>query len=153
MLLTHFYLMQGRKMETRFVSASRVYFGIKLKTFLSTNWQKKDPLVKWTGVAIKISVAVRCRATPVSCANVMNWGTSKRCSYLKNVALDFVHLVSKLLLVYIAYPWRFASIEFDFVNKILDFEIESWLYHLLVIPDPTCYHWIPCKFLSHFHCG
>ena len=31
------------------------------------------------------------------------------------------------LLAYIVYPWRFATIEFDFVSKILVFEIESWL--------------------------
>ena len=47
---------------------------------------------------------------------------------LKNFALDFVLLVLKaLLLVYIACPWRFATIDLDFVSKILLFEIESCL--------------------------
>ena len=38
MFFTHFYLTQGQKLETWFVSAaSREYFGIKPATFLSTN--------------------------------------------------------------------------------------------------------------------
>ena len=42
MLFTHFYLTQGQRLETWFVSlASREYFGVEPTTFLSTNWQKR----------------------------------------------------------------------------------------------------------------
>ena len=43
-------------------------------------------------------------------------------------AFDF----EALLLAYIAYPWIFTKTVFDFVSRNLDFEIESWLYHLVI---------------------
>ena len=49
MLFTHFYLIQGQKLETWFVlAANGEYFSDEPKTFLSTNWQKKYLLVQWT---------------------------------------------------------------------------------------------------------
>ena len=49
MLLTHFHLMQGKKIETWFVSlVSREYHGVEPLTLLSTNQQKNYPLLKCT---------------------------------------------------------------------------------------------------------
>ena len=68
-----FILYKQKKIETRLVSpqhSGNYYFGIKPRTFLSTNW-KNQPLVKWTakcffiGVAVKIVVLVSSRTTPV----------------------------------------------------------------------------------------
>ena len=77
--------------------------------------KKRYPLVKWTanmffiGVAIKIacfSVQFQC-----PCANLMICSLLleilKRCSYLKNVALDFVLLVSKLYPIQVVISLRF----------------------------------------------
>ena len=51
MLFTHFYFMQGEKIQAWFVSsANREYFGVESTGFLSVNKYTKKiyPLVRWT---------------------------------------------------------------------------------------------------------
>ena len=59
----------------------------------------------------------------------MIWGASKVLFLPLKSCFEFCVFAFEALklLAYIAYPWRFATIEFDFVSKILVFEIESWL--------------------------
>lgn len=99
----------------------------------------------------------------------MTWGASRKVLLSLKCCFQFCAFsFASLLLVYIAYPWIFAT------NEFLVFEIESWLYHL-VISSPTSYHWKPwssyinstvdkhimvqsllfflCNFCSYFSCA
>ena len=75
MIFTHFYIVQGKQLETWLVlPANRKYFGTEPRTILSTNWQRKHySLVKWNSkffffivAAIKIAVSMNCCSTPFS---------------------------------------------------------------------------------------
>ena len=47
MLFTNFYIVQGKQLETWFVSpVNKKYFGDEPRTFLSTNGQKDCSLIK-----------------------------------------------------------------------------------------------------------
>ena len=101
-----FCLLKKQKIETYFISpASRESF--------------------FKGLAIKIVASVSWHTTPMSL-----WQSSElqlqRCS--QKCCFGFcVFGFEGLLLVYIAHPWRFATIVLVFVSKILVFEKESSL--------------------------
>ena len=128
MLFTLFYDMQGKKIKTRFVyPAGGEYFGIKPTNFLSTNWLKNYPLVKWTAKY----VFRRCNYKN-SCFS--EFGVKLQCPYANDLYLQrcsqrscfgfCVFCFEGLLLFCIAYLLRFETIELLFANEILVFKTE-----------------------------
>ena len=102
-----------KKIQTWFVSlASREYFGIKPTTFLSTFWQKNYLLVMWN---VRCSYKNSCWAGvqfQCPCANDLQL---QRCS--QKYCFEFWEFgFEGLLLVYVAYPWIFATIDSVFVS-------------------------------------
>ena len=99
MLFTHFYIIQGKKLETCFVlPASRKYFDIELIFFLSTNRQIDYSLAKWTAKYFfhRCSYKYSCFNELVYNSNVFLRMVCSLKDILKELALDFLFLFWKL---------------------------------------------------------